>query len=94
MKNLVPLLAFSILPLFSSANPASAVQTGPPPPMHLPAKPRSPSGGNQCFQDYFNHLKQCRDEFCPNRISNCNDTALEACIDGAKTVLNACLHPG
>lgn len=91
MKDLVPLMVLVALPFFSS--PTSAVQAGSgpfPPALGVPAG--AATGGNQCFQDYFNHVKQCRDEFCPNRFVNCQETALRACIDGAKDVLRDCLE--
>jgi hypothetical protein len=51
-----------------------------------------PVDRNQCFTDYVAHLKVCRDTFCPNRITNCNEAALSACITGAREVLRDCLN--
>jgi hypothetical protein len=78
-------LTFIVLLVAIPASPA-AVQGGVPPPAGA-----GPVDRNSCFADFIDHVKQCRDTFCPNRLTDCNQAALDACMSGARAVLDDCL---
>jgi len=86
MKNLVLLAGIAFLSVLTMRSSPSA-QAG------SPASPPDvlPPNRQDCFQEYLGNLIQCRDAFCPNRLTDCNQTALEECLDGARIVLNSCL---
>jgi len=52
------------------------------------------SGKKDCFTEYLEHLQACKRKFGGGIVLTASERMLlAACIDGAKAVLDDCLHP-